>query len=234
VGTCDDDWGDCNLLPVDGCESSLSGADHCGTCGNACDQGEGCVQTDSGWDCSPVCPDADGDGFADEACGGADCNDNLITVNPLAEDIPYDGQDQDCDGSDLTDVDGDGHDAVQAGGEDCDDTDADIHPGARELCGDGIDQDCVGGDLSCTCIDADKDGFADEACGGTDCDDNDPDIRPLAVEMCDGKDNNCNGRVDEDHACDLGEDGCGCAVKNGDPLSLLGLLLLGLLLRRRR
>jgi len=32
---------------------------------------------------------------------------------------------------------------------------------------------------------------------GADCNDNDPDIRPDLLEVCDGKDNNCDGRIDE-------------------------------------
>lgn len=50
-------------------------------------------------------------------------------------------------------------------------------------------------------LDVDGDGFtADGACSGTmnDCDDNDALVNPGAAEICgDGKDNNCNGTVDE-------------------------------------
>lgn len=58
--------------------------------------------------------------------------------------IPYDGIDQDCDGSDLTDADSDGFDATLAGGDDCDDSDATVHPGSTETWYDGTDQDCDG------------------------------------------------------------------------------------------
>jgi len=40
--------------------------------------------------------------------------------------VPYDGQDQDCTGADLTDVGGDGEAAVQADGTDCDDAQAEV------------------------------------------------------------------------------------------------------------
>lgn len=50
-------------------------------------------------------------------------------------------------------------------------------------------------------LDADEDGFtAIGACTGTqdDCDDNDASVHPGAIEICgDGKDNNCNGVIDE-------------------------------------
>jgi hypothetical protein len=58
------------------------------------------------------------------------------------EEVPYDGIDQDCDGSDLTDVDGDGFDAIEAGGEDCRDGNAAIHPDAEEDCATAADEDC--------------------------------------------------------------------------------------------
>jgi len=32
---------------------------------------------------------------------------------------------------------------------------------------------------------------------GADCNDNDPEVRPDLLERCDGKDNNCNGQIDE-------------------------------------
>jgi len=53
------------------------------------------------------------------------------------------------------------------------------------VCQDGI---CVEG------VDGDGDGWI-VAAGG--CDDNDPDVFPGNPEICDGKDNDCNGKVDQ-------------------------------------
>ena len=112
------------------------------------------------------------------------------------------------------DDDGDGWD----NDEDCDDNDASVHPGAEEICDDGVDNDCSGGDLASEVWyhDDDGDGFGDEAvqvCGtqpaGTcdtdgDCDDGDATIHPDAAELCDGKDNDCDGEIDDGHPQEMG------------------------------
>jgi hypothetical protein len=46
-------------------------------------------------------------------------------------------------------------------------------------------------------VDADGDGYLSIACGGHDCDDNDPTVYPGATEYYDGKDNDCNGFIDD-------------------------------------
>ena len=51
----------------------------------------------------PPCPDDDGDGYHDEACGGDDCDDSDPDVNPGAVEVCDNGIDDDCDG--LIDMD---------------------------------------------------------------------------------------------------------------------------------
>lgn len=66
-------------------------------------------------------------------------------------------------------------------------------------------------------LDSDADGFGDSgeevtACDApsgylddsTDCDDDDAAVNPDADELCDGKDNDCDGDIDEDDATDVG------------------------------
>ena len=83
--------------------------------------------------------DTDGDGFGDANAGTAsclqpdgttletqDCDDSDGAVNPDADEVWYDGVDQNCDGKSDFDQDGDGHDsaAESDSGDDLDDTDA--------------------------------------------------------------------------------------------------------------
>lgn len=77
---------------------------------------------------------------------------------------------------------------------------------AQEVSCDNLDNDCDGQvDEGC---DDDNDGYCDKgmqivgspavcAKGVDDCDDQDPEIYPGAPGKCDGKDNDCNGQVDE-------------------------------------
>lgn len=110
--------------------------------------------------------DADGDGYADAALGGTDCDDTDAAVFPGADER-CNGTDDDCsgtadddpvDGETLyADRDGDGYgddaDSIRGcdGAEgrtpvsgDCDDGDDAVNPGAPEQCDTGVDEDCDG------------------------------------------------------------------------------------------
>ncbi len=100
---------------------------------------------------------------------------------------------------------------------DCDDTRVEIHPGAVEICN-GKDDNCNGlvdeGVQVKFYRDQDNDGYGTsltlpgsvtQACeqppgyvgNNLDCDDSDPNINPGVLEECNGKDDNCNGHIDE-------------------------------------
>ena len=95
---------------------------------------------------------------------------------------------------------------------DCDDSDATVYPGAPEL-DDGKDNDCDGtvdNNWATWYADADNDTYGDPGnsmraaeqpagyvANDGDCDDSDATVYPGAEEVCDGKDNNCDGVVDE-------------------------------------
>jgi len=127
---------------------------------------------------------------------------------------------------------------------DCDDFRGEVHPGAIEQC-DMKDNDCNGvvDDHVVNqpyCVDSDGDGhgvvggmtkmdckpsagFGD--CAG-DCDDRDAMTYPGAKEVCDGRDNNCDGKVDEGvkPLCGVGlcaryASSCSSACTPGEPLA---------------
>ncbi|MBK8480922.1 MAG: hypothetical protein IPL40_07070 [Proteobacteria bacterium] len=58
--------------------------------------------------------------------------------------------------------------------------------------------------------DLDHDGFGEGCAAGADCDDGDPTVFAGALERCDGRDNNCDGVVDEGlrNACGTCDDTC--------------------------
>jgi len=88
----------------------------------------------------------------------------------------------------------------------------------EEICGDGLDNNCNGqvdealyhwlrdqdgdgfgaqGSEITTCSPNPPDGYVQWE-GEFDCNDNDPSVNPAMREICDGRDNNCNGLVDEE------------------------------------
>lgn len=62
---------------------------------------------------------------------------------------------------------------------------------------------CDGARAICTyaTLDKDGDGHPPVVCGGDDCNDDDPAVHPGAPEICDGKDDDCNGAVDDGATC---------------------------------
>jgi len=153
--------------------------------------------------------DRDGDGFDAIDFGGLDCDDDDALVHPLAEEVWYDGIDDDCDGND-DDRDEDG---VPGGvGPDCDDDDPDVD-----------------GSLFERYLDSDGDGFGAQAadvCPGLagyvdvpgDCDDTDAGVSPAADEVWyDGIDDDCDGNDnDRDEDGSIGGPG-GADCDDDDP-----------------
>ena len=168
-----------------------------------CDPGDPCPSV-------PLPHDADGDGYSAQPCGG-DCDDMNPAIHPGATEIPGNGIDEDCNGSDGSlcwldlDMDGFGDPGSMPApspgicppgtadnSDDCDDTASARNPDAVEIC-DGLDNDCDGS-LPAGEIDGDGDFFS--PCQG-DCNDADPGVYPGAPEICNLVDDNCNAMVDE-------------------------------------
>ncbi|MSP92271.1 MAG: hypothetical protein EXR79_10790 [Myxococcales bacterium] len=156
--------------------------------------------------CAPK--DKDGDGYLAGTLPGEDCNDNDATIRPGAPDKCGDGIDQDCAGGDLKcdpDLDSDKDDWLVGAG-DCDDDAKAINPGQAELCN-SIDDDCDGltdegnpgggvkcgpdvgackpGTTACVHLALSAQVTCTDAVGGE-------------AETCNTKDDDCDGKTDED------------------------------------
>ncbi len=182
-------------------------------CANTDDDGDGYSEDDG--DCDDT--DARISPGVVETCDGVDQDCDGVVDPPDSVDATV------C----YADIDGDGvggsavtacvcGSAESEAGGDCDDTDAAVLPGAEETC-DARDQDCDGlvdedaVDPATWYVDTDGDGygnlsfpyFACDAAAGTvarsdDCDDAAADVYPDGIEVCDGRDQDCDGGVDED------------------------------------
>lgn len=126
----------------------------------------------------PLGRDRDGDGWPEDL----DCEDGDPSVFPAADDIPDDGIDQDCSGSDSVSAGGLG------GAEPCTAGDCGGGAGAPPSASGG-----ASGGASPVDVDADGDGHIAEP-AGDDCDDQRPDVHPAAREVVlNGIDENCDG-----------------------------------------
>jgi hypothetical protein len=153
-------------------------------------------------------------GYVSQAQTG-DCDDNDKNINPNT--VWFKDKDKDgyTDGTTVVSCTKPSDEYVSsATAGDCDDEDSSINPGRAEIC-DGIDNNCNGfideGVKLVFYKDLDGDGYTDgttqvgcsapsgyvlSAISG-DCNDNDPNVNSGKTEICDGKDNNCNGQIDE-------------------------------------
>jgi MYXO-CTERM domain-containing protein len=196
------DNSDCN----DGEETTYPGADeYCDGYDNNCN---GNINENSAVDALNWYQDSDLDGYGNSntpmnSCSQptgyvadySDCDDQDNTIHVEAEEIWYDGIDQNCDEWSDFDQDGDGFDHLDDNGDDCDDQDNTIHMEAEEIWYDGIDQNCD----EWSDFDQDGDGQDSETYGGEDCDDSNLEIYTGALdEPYDGLITDCSNADDYD------------------------------------
>ncbi len=204
LGTCEAGWGNCDQTATNGCEQALNTLQHCGLCNQACTPSHGTGNCDSGTcvvvsceagfeDCNHQAADGCEAQLASDPancgqCGNA-CSFDHATAKCANSVCAIDFCDQffgDCDSDPAN-----GCETSLASKDHC--GRCDVQCTRIENCiKQGLNYKC-----SSTCADVDQDTFADADCGGDDCDDTDASIKPDAVETCNGKDDNCNGAIDE-------------------------------------
>ena len=223
----------CYDLDEDGFENELGAGDDCDDTDSSVNPDEEEIWYD-GWDqdCGQDDDyDADGDGYVPDEYEGlptydaggdvvegtgtgtaGDCDDNNADTNPEADEIWYDGLDEDCDGGDDYDADGDGYvpeeyeglptydgdgEAIPGTGDlpsdDCDDDNANTNPESEDTWYDGVDSDCGEDDD----YDADGDGYVPDEYEGL------PTYDPGTGDEIDGTGEAPGGDCD-DHDPDIG------------------------------
>ena len=218
---CEDDW--------DG-DGITNAGDNCPWVWNP-DQGD--LDNDDLGDACDCDRDADGIGNENPGCPEPVPQDNCPAMfNPEQSNLDGDSTGDVCDNDD----DGDG----DPDGSDCAPLDPLIHHAAQEACN-GVDDDCdsatdeedasgcsvlyqdadadsYGTDGTGRCLCAPEDGYTASVAG--DCDDDDGSVHPTANETCNGKDDDCDGPIDEEGAV-----GCSSFFldKDGDDYGLTGL-----------
>lgn len=89
---------------------------------------------------------------------------------------------------------------------------------SSDACKSNIKCDAASSVCTFDVLDKDHDGYPPPVCGGGDCNDDDPAIRPGAKEVCNGKDDDCDGVVDNEPIADKqcqSSLGVGHACQNG-------------------
>ena len=171
-----------------------------------------------------TCWNNDEDNFFSSSCGGEDCDDSDLSINPNENEL-CDGMDNDCDGyvdeGDLCgseeecqkqkcvciDDDGDGYKDEVCGGQDCDDSNPSQDPDT--IWYNDNDGDYYYEATKIQCADPGPGWSMSPGRGGGDCDDSNSNINPGEQEECDGIDHDCDGRALNAESCGGGSGSTG-------------------------